>query len=138
MSGSPNDPIYIRDGYRCAYQVPGVCSGRADGADHRIHGDRSDRRPSNLISACGSGTTGCHGWKEAHPAAAGAWGWTVSRHGDRDTSRVPAHLDHPVYGQGWYALDDEGGISRLHAAPGGGGLLDSEGREYAWPRWEGQ
>jgi hypothetical protein len=133
-----NEPIYARDGWRCAYQVPGVCRGRAESVDHRIHGDHSDQRPSNRISACGDGTTGCHGWKEAHPAAAGAKGWTVSRHGDRDTSQVPAHLDHPVYGPGWFRLGDDGGIDRLLPSASGTCLLDGEGREYAWPRWEGQ
>lgn len=31
----------------------------------------------NTVILCGSGTTGCHGWVEANPAAAEAEGWWV-------------------------------------------------------------
>lgn len=36
--------------------------------------------PGNLILLCGSGTTGCHGWVEGHPAEAIEAGWAVSQH----------------------------------------------------------
>ena len=114
-----NEPIYLRDGGtidtrpRCCYRVPGVCRGLAESADHRVHGDRPNRAPSNLISACGDGTVGCHGWKEAHPDEAEARGWTVSRHG-RDTTRVPVLLYHAVYAAlepGWFLLGDDYSIT---------------------------
>lgn len=35
--------------------------------------------PANLLTLCGSGTTGCHGWVEHHPEWAKAHGWSVSR-----------------------------------------------------------
>ena len=38
--------------------------------------------PTNGVALCGSGTTGCHGWAESHPLAAGMLGWRVSRHED--------------------------------------------------------
>ena len=36
----------------------------------------------NIILACGSGTTGCHGWMHANPAEATALGYIVSRWAD--------------------------------------------------------
>ena len=38
------------------------------------------QRPANGLLLCGSGTTGCHGWVESHPADAARYGW-VLRHG---------------------------------------------------------
>lgn len=35
--------------------------------------------PANLVTLCGSGTTGCHGWVESHRAEARLYGWAVSR-----------------------------------------------------------
>jgi len=107
-----NYPIFLRDAGRCCYQVPGVCRGRAESTDHRIHGNRKDRRPSNLISACGDGTTACHGWAEAHPADAEVMGWTV-RHEtvNTDTATIPVYLHHAVWGTGWFILDDRYGVT---------------------------
>jgi hypothetical protein len=109
------NPIHQRDGGMCVMRVPGVCRGRAESTDHRIHGNRKDRRPSNLLSTCGDGTTGCHGWKEAHPAEAAARRWTVTRHGHVDTATVPVWMDHAVYGPGWYLLDNEYGLNPTEA-----------------------
>jgi hypothetical protein len=58
-----------RDGNRCA-----KCSGwRAEGMNlhHRqLRSQGGKNTAANLISLCGSGTTGCHGWVHAHPAKA--------------------------------------------------------------------
>lgn len=45
--------------------------------------------PANLITLCGSGTTGCHGWVEANPREAMRLGLAVSRYADPQT--VPVH-----------------------------------------------
>ena len=45
--------------------------------DHRQNRQRSNTVASNLQVLGGSGTTGCHGWKTAHPAKAIAEGWAV-------------------------------------------------------------
>ena len=105
-----NAPIFERDGGWCLYRVPGVCrGGKAESVDHRVHGNRRNRAPSNLVSVCGDGTTGCHGWKEAHPDEAAARGWTVSRHG-ADTTKIPILLWHPHWAMDaprWFRLGDD-------------------------------
>lgn len=66
--------------------------------------------PANLITLCGSGTTGCHGWVEAHPTFAQEAGWSVRR-----TVLFPA--DVPVlYPEGWMLLNDYGTRSPVDAA----------------------
>jgi hypothetical protein len=113
------NPIHKRDGWRCC-----VHGDQAQTVHHRNH-DHSDDRPSNRISTCGSGTTGAHGWVEAHPAEAGLAGedgpgWTVTRHGPRltgpakrsrvDTTQIPVWMANGPYGQGWYLLTDDFGF----------------------------
>jgi hypothetical protein len=56
--------------------------------------------PSNLITLCGSGTTGCHGWVEHHPVFSREAGWSVPRGVDPRT--VPV-----LYPNGWYLLNDD-------------------------------
>lgn len=36
-------------------------------------------KPGNLVTLCGSGVTGCHGWVEANRGQATEQGWLVSR-----------------------------------------------------------
>lgn len=59
-------------------------------------------QPANLISLCGSGTTGCHGQVEAHPAAARESGMSVSRNGRR-----PEHVPVLTW-RGWLLLTNDG------------------------------
>ena len=104
-----NKPVFERDGYRCV-----VHGDRAQTVHHRNH-RHSDPRPSVRLSVCGSGTTGAHGWIEAHPAAAGLAGedgpgWTISR----DTmfpTLVKVWYENGPYGPGWYLLDDQYGFA---------------------------
>lgn len=66
---------------------------------------------SNGVRACGSGTTGCHGFIEAHPEHAAAGGWRVT--GGQDPAAAPVWL-HPVLAwPGWVLLDDVGGYTYL-------------------------
>jgi hypothetical protein len=80
--------ILERDGYQC------VRCGRTCIYDHSIHhrilGNRKDMRASNLITLCGSGTTGCHGWVHSHPQSATDAGWIVSKfRKQQDTPDIP-------------------------------------------------
>jgi len=60
----------------------------------------------NVITLCGTGTTGCHGWVHAHPAAATASGWMRSRY-----ARQPYSLPVLHWQQGWVTLTPEGGYA---------------------------
>jgi hypothetical protein len=64
--------------------------------------------PSNLITLCGSGTTGCHGWVEDHPREAKAMGWSVSRYAN------PAITPVSSWAHGWVLLLTSGDIEHLH------------------------
>lgn len=104
--------IHDRDGGRCVRDgavlspQPGSYS-----EHHRILGNRADNRPSNKLSLCGSGTTGCHGWVHAHPREAREKGWIVTRHGPRDATRtVPVWYSQPGLRTGWYLLGDDGSL----------------------------
>jgi len=57
--------------------------------------------PSNLLTLCGSGTTGCHGWVTDHPLGARALGLAVSMHADPATVPVTTW-------QGTYLLTNMG------------------------------
>lgn len=57
--------------------------------------------PANLITLCGSGTTGCHGWVEHHPAEAKALGLSVSRWS------YPPEVAVSTW-RGWLYLHDDG------------------------------
>lgn len=70
-----------RDDWRCAR-----CAGWGPlSTQHRVARGMGGSRleainlPSNLLTLCGSGTTGCHGWVEHHPRWAQAHGWSVPR-----------------------------------------------------------
>ena len=66
---------YIRDGQRASVH-------------HRLLRSQGGKdSPENCVLLCGSGTTGCHGWVHANPAAAQEQGFIVRSH--EDPSRVP-------------------------------------------------
>lgn len=58
--------------------------------------------PANLITLCGSGTTGCHGWVESHREVSFKEGWLVPR--GIDPATVPVRC-----GGYWWFLDHDGG-----------------------------
>ena len=98
------NPVHKRDGWQ------DIATGRrAESVHHRIHGDRSNNRPSCLLSVSGSGTTLTHGWIEQHWTAAAERGWTVTKYG-RDTALVAVWYEFGPFGRGWYGLDDEYGF----------------------------
>lgn len=66
-------------------------------------GSRSQatNRPANLLLVCGTGTTECHGWIEAHPAEALARGFRIS------SSARPALVPYTdSTGREWILNDD--------------------------------
>lgn len=103
-----------RDDWRCAR-----CAGWGPlSTQHRVARGMGGTRwpginlPSNLLTLCGSGTTGCHGWVEAHPQWSKAHGWSVLRGVD------PADVDVWTW-RGWVRLTATGGIVRvLQGHPG--------------------
>jgi len=95
-----------RSGGRCELAVPNVCLGPQHSVHHRLkrsHG--GSWAPSNLLAACGSGTTGCHGWVESHPAWAMEEGLWLQGH--QDPREVSAHMRWADQ-RSWWFLDDEG------------------------------
>lgn len=94
-----------RSGGQCEMAVPGVCQGRAAGVHHRVKRSQGGAwSPSNLIDACGSGTTGCHGWAESHPSQAHEEGLSLLR-GD-DPQEVSAHIRWVNERSWWFLLED--------------------------------
>lgn len=45
---------------------------------------------ANCLIVCGTGTTGCHGWIEAHRAEALEHGWLILRNSIQRADEVPA------------------------------------------------
>jgi hypothetical protein len=70
-------------------------------------------QPSNLVSLCGSGTTGCHGWVESNPIPAKSAGWAVSQY------QTPEDVPVLYPDGGYYFLDDAGNKHELAAFPPG-------------------
>lgn len=95
--------VYLRDLHLCSgCRLPFPLT-----LQHRIArgmGGTRDPRinlPSNLLTLCGSGTTGCHGWAESHPEIAKTIGWSVPWWSD------PATV--PVWTwRGWLQLCTDG------------------------------
>lgn len=71
--------------------------------------------PSNGIRACGSGTTGCHGWVEHHPDYAEQAGWRVPSWADPE--QTPLWLNPVLAWAGWVLLDHWGGYVYLDEQP---------------------
>lgn len=75
----------------------GVCercrAKRGESVHHRKLRSRGGQHTlDNCVFACGSGTTGCHGWMHANPAEATATGWMVPSWEDPATI-TPTPLD---------------------------------------------
>lgn len=107
-------------GQRLVRDRSAVCEacGAAPGQSfsHRVSRSRGGTwAPSNGVRACGSGTTGCHGWFEDHPTWAGDGGWHIRRD-LRPAIEVPVFIVTPESPLGaWNLLDDEGGREPVHA-----------------------
>lgn len=79
MPVAPKDARLIdeRDGGKCV-----ICGWQATNKHHRKPRKHKDDSPANMLSLCGSGTTGCHGWVTSHPKDAYAHGWSIRTNDD--------------------------------------------------------
>lgn len=73
---------------------------------NRSHPYKNLNSPANLVTLCGSGDTGCHGWAHANIPEARQVGLVVSGFNDHP-ERVPLLTKH----HGWVLLDDKGGYA---------------------------
>jgi hypothetical protein len=84
--------------------------------DHRKNASQGGLwAPSNGQLLCGSGTTGCHGWKTSNPAEAIAEGWAVP--GWADPLVWPARrwvaTSLGTLKKVWVLYDDRGGFKQI-------------------------
>lgn len=100
------DAILERDGHACARCGGGLWGDRGRGwsiQHRRARGAGGTQRPDtnaphNGIALCGSATTGCHGYVEAHPREAEDNGFRVPQNGDPAKAPVNhAHLGPNTY-----------------------------------------
>ncbi len=87
--------------------------------DHRQNRSQLGRwRAANGQLLCGSGTTGCHGWKTSNPKAATEEGYSVPSW--VDPAEWPARRYFPTpFGTvrlGWCLYDDDGGVTEISDA----------------------
>lgn len=92
-----------RDQYSCV-----KCGAFIDGGSrhHRQLRRSGDHSAANLVLLCGSGTTGCHGWVHANPAASYRLGLMV--HSWHDPASVPL-----TGARGHFTLDREGHLNMM-------------------------
>lgn len=99
--------VVERSSRMCEIALPGICLVTMTSVHHRLKKSHGGTwRASNLLAACGDGTTGCHGYIEAHPSWAreeGLWIFT----GDGEPNEISVHMRWMNL-RGWYLLDDEG------------------------------
>jgi hypothetical protein len=103
------ETVLQRDGMKCV-----SCGRFVDRSNYSIHhrmprgmgGTRNPEvnLPANLLTLCGSGTTGCHGWLESHRVKANEWGYLIRR-GTASPSFEPV-----LTADGWRRFDNDGGI----------------------------
>ncbi|HEY0249684.1 MAG TPA: HNH endonuclease signature motif containing protein [Gryllotalpicola sp.] len=104
-----------RDAGRC------VRCGRTDVTrDHRQNRTAHNTTAGNLQLLCGTGTTGCHGWKTGHPADAIAEGFAVPGWVPNPAAWPAARWGHDpatnVYHRRFVLYDDTGGITTITPA----------------------
>ena len=108
--------VDARDGYacvRCGASLTVTAGSRHHRQRRRVGGHTTE----NLVLLCGSGTTGCHGWVHANPAAARAAGYIVPANGRATPADIPVLYWAPGVASNfadhvWYDLDGSGGRER--------------------------
>lgn len=108
------DLVWERDGGSCARCGTGLSfaqRGVAWSVHHRrprgMGGTKQAwvNQPANLVTLCGSGTTGCHGWIESNRADARLLGWLIPLNGVQTAEQIGV-----TYWDGTLRyLNDEGG-----------------------------
>lgn len=107
--------VLHRDGFKCAICGQPIDTGWSGYSIHHRrmrsqgHGYDNLHEPGNLLTLCGSGTTGCHGWVHAHPARAYRLGYLV--HMGKDPATIPVYYRTV----GWQQLNADG--ARTPAEP---------------------
>ena len=107
--------VLHRDGFKCAICGQPIDTGWSGYSIHHRrmrsqgHGYDNLHEPGNLLTLCGSGTTGCHGWVHAHPARAYRLGYLV--HMGKDPATIPVYYRTV----GWQQLNADG--TRTPAEP---------------------
>lgn len=87
------DEVLGRDGYACARCGQAGTLNLHHRTPRGMGGSRDplSASPANLVTLCGSGTTGCHGWVESHRDQAVTEGWIVLR--GTDPATVPVRIN---------------------------------------------
>ncbi|MDQ0376624.1 hypothetical protein [Amycolatopsis thermophila] len=114
--GRAREIVFERAGFQCEVRIPGVCVGGVTYHHRKLRGQcpKPDLwRPSNALAACGSGTTGCHGWITGHPARAYELGWAQLRTNEDPAKKKAWIWSNNYLGFGWFLLDDRGDLTRL-------------------------
>lgn len=118
---SAREIVQQRDAGRCQKCGQHVDSLPYGGSQHHrrargMGGVRNNRLdvPSNLVTLCGNGTQGCHGWIEHHRQDATRDGWLISKLSVDDPESIPL-----LTYQGWVYLLDGGSRVAAAAEPGG-------------------
>jgi hypothetical protein len=93
--------VRSRDGHRCQRCGCSVLNVPSSKHHRKLRSQGGLDTADNLLSLCGSGTTGCHGWAHANPAQARSYGLIVWR--IRNPAEVPVRTFN-----GWVLLDAMG------------------------------
>ena len=107
--------VLVRDLHACVSCGVSIQS-RPFSVHHRIPRGMGGTRnpevnlPANLLTLCGTGTTGCHGWLESHRVKANEWGYLIRR-GTASPSFEPV-----LTAVGWRRFDNDGGIADAYPA----------------------
>jgi len=112
-----NPPVKItravdeRDGeacVRCGVSLHTVTGSR----HHRQRRAVGGHTVENIITLCGSGTTGCHGWAHANPANARAAGYIIPANGKATPEVIPVLVRwlgaQPFQSHVWVILGHDG------------------------------
>jgi hypothetical protein len=102
--------VYERSGGVCEIGLKGICLGRGTNISHRkARGQGGPWSPANCMHACGSGTTGCHGWVEANWTEAERRGLRVSAYDD--FIGKPVVMRTAVWLPAWWILNEDGTLT---------------------------
>lgn len=94
--------VKARDGGKCV-----ICGAPATNLHHRKPRKHGDNTPANMLSLCGSGTTGCHGHITTHPHDAYTHGWSIRTNNDPTEIPVLVRMHEPG-GNRFVLLDQDG------------------------------